>query len=654
MKQDDLLRTEMLVQEGVDIHELPIIIKRTNDVKSILEEQKNITSLTNACLGCIRVSEAPKPADSNVLFPDKQMINNNSTANLLASDLEFLKSLEVGQMFEEIESSASTKEKSSDLESVIHTEINSRVALQSLRKIIDLERKHRKLKRPAKFISNRHTHITQLIKFIASSQDSEIILEALSVLLRDNFYPPNNVYKDILTNETLIRSANGNFSIQQLISAIRILSIFRHSKYQQEIDYFWAGILIKQEDIAAEHLLPLFKLLIHMKHSRNVIQSLLEKKLTQYCHKLSASQMSEILHVLKNDSPSHAVLQCVGKWANAHLMSISKYDFLEFIESISAAKCINSTIEKSMEKAVTAKSMNVNDHALMTAIAAYCSAVHLRNVRILKKIVRYVDKHAKNLPFASFVQMISAFGELNFEPQTKKSLWTYFENILDQKLLDSQPDETLCILLSCAYVNKHFPKYANKIFSSEFLDKLHSQNDIGTTEFLRDQLYLLDTAMTIECEAYSGPVLFRSTQVFSKPIDIQISQTLSEIHDQLVKLAGDKEKLSKQVTLNKLLTPKLYMLDALIHKKPKSEPILELDLTEEKNENTAVLIMLPHYYCWNSTELIGQQAMKIRHLRKMGFRVMLLDFQNLQSLHSQPDKLEKYLNHTFKTAFDAL
>jgi hypothetical protein len=659
IKEDDLLKTEMIVQDGFDIYELPIIIKKTNDLTTFLNERKDTDFfLDNLHLNYTDASKLIKlQADSH-----RQGATNQKTINkiksipiLFTSELELVQNMEVEDIIKKLETLPPENNFNSPLESLIFKEINSKIALQSLKKVLDLERKHRKLKKSSKCFNNRLAIITQLVQHLINSKDSEIILEALVVLLKDKYNPLHKVYKDILVNEVLVRSMNGDFSIQQLIAIIKIFTNFKQFKYEEVIDYFWTGLIIRQEEITIDHLVPLFKLLIYMKRSRDRVQALLEKKLINNYHKLEVYQITGILNLFKNDMHSPVVFKCASEWANLHLSSISKYHILEFIESLNEVKYINSTIEKSITKVIMESKIKKTDHILITTVATYCSNVRLRSLDICNKIEKYFAAYPNKFPLSSCIEVIGAFGKLNYEPQNKEKFWKSFENRLDQKFLEINENEILYILLSCAYINKYFLKYTNQIFSLEFINKLHLHKDIKTIQFLRDQLYILDTAMTLECAAYKGPVLYCSNQVNNPvSVDVRINEIINRIQIQLIKLAGNENKLSKHVTISKLSSTRLYTLDALIHKQSKSKSVLELNLTQEKNENTAILIILPDYYCWNSTNLIGEQAMKIRHLRKLGFRVMLLDFKILNDLYDQPDKLKNYLNTTFKAAQEAL
>lgn len=541
------------------------------------------------------------------------------------------------------------------LESTIHNEISSRVSLQSLKKIINLERKNYKSKKQIKFIHDRHSCISQMIDSIKCSQDSQMIIEALSIFLRDKFNPLNNLYKDVLTDEALVRATRGDLSIQQLIDCCKILFAFRDYKCKEAIDYFWIGFIIKQNEISAEHVVSMFRLLKHFNRSKYRIQLLLEKKFLENYQKFSVYQITELMNIFQNLSLSPTIMDCIGKWTNAHLNSVSKYDLLEFIEGLSSAKYVSPCIEKTVEKILSTKTVKNNDHALITALAVYCSSTHLRNSYILNKIVEYFEKYGKNFPLKSLVNIVEAFGELNFKPQTRGIFWTNFENILFQKYRDLQAAEILNILVSCAYVDKYFPKFASSIFTPEFLDQIHSQNDTNKIQVSRNQLYLLDTAMTIECKLYNGPFLFRPGDPSVSLVDEKINFLISEIQEELIKLAGHGEKLSQHVILNMFSKTPLYTIDALIHHNDwKVEQVLDFNLRKNKHHGTAVLILLPDFYCWNSNELIGEQAMKVRHLRKLGFKLMLLDFKLLRELKKSSGQVEKYLKHQFQIAQEAL
>ena len=49
------------------------------------------------------------------------------------------------------------------------------------------------------------------------------------------------------------------------------------------------------------------------------------------------------------------------------------------------------------------------------------------------------------------------------------------------------------------------------------------------------------------------------------------------------------------------------------------------------------------HYDRTQTHLTGPQAMRMRHLKKMGFKVMELNYQEIGKLRKDPLKLREYL-----------
>ncbi|XP_058805651.1 FAST kinase domain-containing protein 5, mitochondrial isoform X1 [Phymastichus coffea] len=643
-KRINLLRTEMFVQDGFEIYELPIIINVACDLKSIFGNA-DVRDSSNAERSDSGQSSNLSRIDGSSASPSREKLSNESNDSLpvFPSELEFSRILELEHAFREIDSSSAGSAK--------NPELSGKIAVQHLRKVVDFEKKNRRFKRfmPA---FDRDSFILHMLDSVVSGSDSGLIIDALQVLLRDRFNSANNPYKDMLTDQLLIRATSGNFSVDQLISIIKILYAFNDTKYRQAIDYLWIGFVIKQEDISIDQLVSLLKLLKYLARSKNRMQMLLEKKLMEHYEEMSVAQVNDLLNALANNLQSAVALKCASKWAYAHLATASKYDLMEFLENLTTNRYVDATLVEAIEKTLTMKNVKSNDYALMVAVAIYCSTVHLRNGGILNKVVKYLEKHAKNVPVSPFMKMISAFGTLNFKLEKKESIWEIFEIKLKQEFSHLQADAILSTFLSCAYTSKYFPEFMTKILAPEFLQQLDLQiREIESAKSLREQLYLLDTAMSVECSSYLGPLLIRRRDRYYAAMHPKIESALSQIRDELARFANEDEAISERVLVDELSNSQLYLVHAVIHKRAAaSAPLSRLDrFSANRRGTTAVLLLLPEHYCWNSTELTGQQAMKVRHLTKLGFRVALLDCRTLLALRERPaEALREYLTRSFR------
>jgi hypothetical protein len=68
----------------------------------------------------------------------------------------------------------------------------------------------------------------------------------------------------------------------------------------------------------------------------------------------------------------------------------------------------------------------------------------------------------------------------------------------------------------------------------------------------------------------------------------------------------------------------------------------------------AVLIHVPEHYCAGGTQLIGPQVMRKRHFRRLGMKVVELQYDWLAKLRVHPRTLEEYLAERLKLAEDVM
>lgn len=98
----------------------------------------------------------------------------------------------------------------------------------------------------------------------------------------------------------------------------------------------------------------------------------------------------------------------------------------------------------------------------------------------------------------------------------------------------------------------------------------------------------------------------------------------------------------------------LYVIDIMIHPSGMGGSTVRFNLRRERNLYVAVLIQVPEHYCRNGTHLIGPQAMRKRHFRRLGMKVVELQYDRLAKLKVHPKDLRDYLEERLKSAEDAI
>lgn len=334
-----LSRSTILVQDGGLVHEVPLIVRELNDPSILCKSSKSQRPIKPAI---------PKSNDRKK-SRRIDIETEDGTAILFGSDLDFLKEADVDQLIEGLESCYTPKGVFSLLETMIVDEINSMVAVQALRKIIELE--NGPVNRGGPTTSrNRDVVLDQIVRMIAATQDNEILIEGLGLLVRDSISPMKNVFRDRITDEIASRVADDDLNVVQITEAVVIMGKLKCPEYQEALDSLWIGLWEREKDLSVDNLVPLFRTLPIFKASRKLVQAVLERSLDRLVVKLSGRQVSEILKILANASiTSTETLRQVNKWADVRANNLTREDLTELLRTWTITRHADPAVEKIIE-----------------------------------------------------------------------------------------------------------------------------------------------------------------------------------------------------------------------------------------------------------------------------------------------------------------
>lgn len=670
-RKESFIRTTVIVQEDEKIIELPVIIKKLNDIDVICSdrhERQLSHSVDNFTL--VIKNKDISDIDFLSLYKNKKrqidIETEDGSAILYASDIDSNKNST--KIHDKSHDKYDVVKGFNSIENMIAEEINCHVALRALKKLIQFENNENNKTQYYNYIiddytlravSSRNSFIKQLIDVIVTSHNCDIIVEALISLARDKISLSKNFIRDQLCDEVSVRATNGQLSLQQLIDVIRIMSLFGNSLCRTSIDSLWMGIKNREHEITAENLISLFKILPLFNESKDIIEVILLRYLTNYWWKFTGTQMANIIISLGNNLIERTnAINSINKWAKTHMISATENDIIKFIYSLTLMNIYDINLEKSLEKFVQTKVYEIINPALISCIMNYCKILHIRNTIILNNCAKYLMKYATQITPRQFATIFIPFGYLNYQIPDSENFWQIFDKIFTVKFSKFSPNNALDILLSCIYL-QHYPiNLTNKIFTLNFINKIDDEHNPNVNRELKMKLKLFDKAMSIECNEYSGDLFPLNNKIITITMRPKFKRIVKLIHDQLIQIAGGKNKLSNAVILGELSTLDLYVIDAIIHPMPvTSSSIFIINsspstpaINKKIIYKTAILIHLPDHYCRNTTVLIGPQVMKLRHLRKLGLRVMTLNYMTLLNLCNDTKQLFNYLSFRYINA----
>lgn len=608
VSSEGLSNTSLIMQNGMDIQELPLIVKKVsgNDASVLLFSNGNDNTSQDG------VNNANRDTSNSISDEELQDISrgfkNCSSMN------ELLKLLEI----------------------VPSTYVNSSIAFHILEKMMELDDVYKPFDTHTfEDVANNFTKtavFNQLMNVILSSNEPSALRHCLVLMNRNSQFKKNLMpYFDKLKDQILLLVTENKYKITEICS---IIDEFHAAGVTADIDKMWIGITEQFANIDEKNVINVYRTLPYFEKSRDVIANTLHRRMSSLWWNVDGCDIAEILAITKEtNSRSYKLLQISARWLNTKIHSVSEDELFSILKGFQASEFVNSQIITALERYMKIKGMNIMNETLFGGIMEYCLNFRIRSIPILNKCCDYFIRNGNKFSPSVLRSIIVPFGYLSYSPDRSYEYWKLLEDVLRTKFAQFHPEHVLDILLSCIYLERFPINFINDIFNPFFLTNL--QNTSAVWEDAKTKLKMLDQTMTLECTSYPGPLLFKDFNFIHK-VDDRIKLFINCIREHLIVVAGSEEKLSfftyarSAFSLNNV-----HMIDVLI----KSYSSANSSSKSNPSRGIALLFHVPEHYILEEDLLIGPQVLRRRLLQKLGYKVVDLNYLELVKLRSQRNLL---------------
>ncbi|XP_058478574.1 FAST kinase domain-containing protein 3, mitochondrial-like [Solea solea] len=363
-------------------------------------------------------------------------------------------------------------------------------------------------------------------------------------------------------------------------------------------------------------------------------------KVTQgLVHQLSASQVSDLLqHLLKFQHGQAVAL--VLRLSHRASQVFSAFSDSEIIQVLSALMCLGHRHEKlrtAMEK-VLPERLGKCEPELISSVMEYCLQTRCRSETIFEAVAENFVCNADRHTAPQIAKQIVAMGRLNYLPKCSGQMFKKLESILSTRLSHFQPRSLIDVLHACIHLERFPLNYMSKVFSPYFLQRLQAQGQPMDKNTLR-QLTQLHLSISLECQHYWGPRLphfihvrkFSSVdEAFETPVENPLYQ---QVKVSLTQVLGGKFYSTR------ILIPSGYTIDVEICL-DEDGYILPLSQWEHTYKRVALCLDGKTRFCSNTRHLLGKEATKRRHLRRMGYEVVQIPYFEFEKLRTRKEKVQ--------------
>ncbi|NWT91652.1 FAKD3 protein, partial [Urocynchramus pylzowi] len=284
------------------------------------------------------------------------------------------------------------------------------------------------------------------------------------------------------------------------------------------------------------------------------------------------------------------------------------------------------------------KSIHTMHPQTVSKVMQYCCKKMILSKPIFDAVAEGFVSSADRLTTDQIAAYIIPFGTLNYLPPSASSLFRKLETVLHIHLRHFQPHTLVNLLHSCALIQRYPINFLPKIFSPYFLQKLQAQPP-GLNRVVMSQLTQLFLTVTLECPFYEGPKLLSKYQVKAFPMP----QSSPDVHLFKRVKTGLLYLLKKRIYFaSAVSTPYFYVIDIEI-KLDEEGFVLPAAQLEEVHRRIALCVDGQNRFCAHSHNLLGEEAIKQRHLQLLGYEVVQIPFFEIESLQNTR-KIADYLH----------
>lgn len=457
-----------------------------------------------------------------------------------------------------------------------------------------------------------------------------------------------------LIDELLLRSTLGSLSAVEICECIgRFADCSQHAS----ADKFWSALSDLDRTIDEHNIRFVYAALQQLRVSRRMVLGVLERRIRSVFWKMPPAAVCDVMQSLVTVGPaasSSRTLQTLARWLNTNIHAVSEAELGQLIGGFTRLDFSDEQIQRALERYAKAKGVRIVDQRLVQALLRHCAANRLRNAHVLNGMAEYFGQQpAELLQPATLREVVCTFGALDYQPSTGVRFWQAFERALDCHFERLTPGEVVDVMLACVYLGMYPLNFTPRVFTPYFLDRLHTRTPLAQHARLRSDLKLFDTAMSVECAEYAGPMLPRDLTAKSVWQDGRIRRVVQSMSDVWAAVAGGEERFSKHVVHQQLPYNALYVIDVLVHPAGMGQ-LWKFNAHTDRNVYAAVLVHVPEHYDAEGVHLVGAQAMRVRHLRLLGLRVVQLEYETLARLRVHGNELREYVVAQMRAALPAI
>lgn len=237
-------------------------------------------------------------------------------------------------------------------------------------------------------------------------------------------------------------------------------------------DSIWIHIGTRFHDIDSDNISLLYSCL---PKSHKYISELVDKKLKSFWWKLSGSSIANIIANFRRlHVSSRRFLPFSSKWAFINIHCVKETDLMQIIAGFIHFKYSDPMLIRSMERYCVVKRQAI-DSNLMGLMMEYCRNRRLLSVPIFEAAAEHFKQNGDSYSNLQLYAVLRTFGYMNYVPKSYQSMFEKVESVLETKLSDMDVTHQVALLCSFMFIQRFPVNFIGRIMNPFFVHRVKSK-----------------------------------------------------------------------------------------------------------------------------------------------------------------------------------
>ena len=286
------------------------------------------------------------------------------------------------------------------------------------------------------------------------------------------------------TGETFIKRVNeevekrvgdGLFSISELCTLITVLC--EHIKGDHAIvNNMWIHLGNRFQEIDHTSISQVYKTLRNISHEYRYLFTVVDKQFERCWWKLNAQDMSTIVKamtILNHDNLTP--LKVIGRWIALNGHDLQNLALLRDLMTMYLHFSYSDTnFIRSLELFLPGKIARL-DKTLIAMVMEYCRRRRLYSSKIFNAVATDFEQNGHNYQPHEIVYCLRPFGQLNYIPRNATQMFSVVEDVLSERFADIDAAAMIELLTSFSYIGRLPINFVSTVFTPHFMARLQSE-----------------------------------------------------------------------------------------------------------------------------------------------------------------------------------